>query len=318
MDKDYHVDKIDLQNKQLITLPELSQFPSLRRLNLQGNALHDLDTIATSTNLTWLNLSHNNLKKIREIKKLTQLVVLNASNNEIEAVRGLKRMNELGALVLNNNLLTAVPKNLPPSLNTLVLSHNKITEICHLSHLTNLKKLSLACNQIGAISDSLMNNTALTELRIRGNKIARLPPSLENNLHLRFLDIGNNAITDQRGIQVLCKLQKLRNLTIKGNPVASEPGIKDWLRQHIPSLKNLDAELLEKEGKKEKVKKEVENTNKRSLTEIEVKSVKIQQQQRQKRQKLNFYNVKEETKKKGNYHGKDYPTKYRKTTRGKY
>jgi len=226
---------------------------------------------------------------------------LNASNNEIEAVRGLKRMNELGALVLNNNHLTAVPENIPPSLNTLVLSHNKITELGNLTHLANLKKLTLSCNQIGAITDSLTNNTALTELRLRGNKIARMPQSLVNNIHLRLLDIGNNLITDKRGIQVLCNLQRLRSLYIKGNPIATEPGINDWLRQHIPSLKILDGTILDIEGKKEKVKKEVENTKKRSNTEVfkELKSEKKQPQQ--KRQKRNFVEE-EEAKKKGNSH----------------
>jgi len=150
-------------------------------------------------------------------------------------------MIELGALILNNNNLTTIPKNIPPSLNTLVLSHNKISELSNLSQLTNLKKLAIACNQIGAISDALNNNTALTELRLRGNKIVRIPPNIGHNIHLRLVDICNNGIADKRGLQSLTFLHRLRNLSIKGNPVANQPdGIYDWFQQQIPSLKILD------------------------------------------------------------------------------
>jgi len=145
--------------------------------------------------------------------------------------------------------------------NTLILSHNKILELSDLNQLTNLQKLSLSWNQIGAISDALQNNTALTELRIRGNQISRIPPGIAENVHLRVLDVANNTIEDKRGLQAICSLKHLRNLHIKGNPVALEPGINEWLRQQIPTLKLLEGKNVEntkfteksliKKGKKE-------------------------------------------------------------------
>jgi len=185
------------------------------------------------------------LKKIGGIKKLTNLVVLNAQHNEIESMRGLSKMFYLGALVLNNNHLSRIPKKIPTGVNTLILSHNKILELSDLNQLTNLQKLSLSWNQIGAISDALQNNTALTELRIRGNQISRIPPGIAENVHLRVLDVANNMITDKRGLQAICSLKHLRNLHIKGNPVALEPGINEWLRQQIPTLKLLEGKNVE-------------------------------------------------------------------------
>lgn len=84
----------------------------------------------------------------------------------------------MNALILNNNLLRKVEDlKALPHLNTLVLSHNKLTKLS-LEGLANLTQLSLSHNQLEALPD-LTACPLLKQLRLNDNRsvdINLLPP----------------------------------------------------------------------------------------------------------------------------------------------
>lgn len=132
------------------------------------------------------------------------------------------------------------------SLNSVVLSGNKITEIRGLDSLKNLTKLSLSSNSIRTLP-SLSHLAALAELRLNSNKISRLSEPLPPRL--RLLDLGKNFIRSLDDVEPLRPLGLLRNLNLFKNPVASTEDYKHHVAALLPNLTSLDAGTLGEEYK---------------------------------------------------------------------
>ena len=93
---------------------------------------------------------------------------------------------------LQLNIFHSIPKNLPPNLQTLILSNSRIESIGNVSNLKHLKKLDLSNNFIQNIN-FLTNNKKLEDLDLSMNLIERATNPAAN-FNLRTIDLRYNFI----------------------------------------------------------------------------------------------------------------------------
>ncbi|XP_061071998.1 leucine-rich repeat-containing protein 72 [Conger conger] len=91
------VSQLYLAKKGIVSIPDLSRFPMLRRLWVNNNKIKHISCLAVSCCLTELYLQNNALTSISgALGHLTCLKILSLHNNELrrleESVRELKRM----------------------------------------------------------------------------------------------------------------------------------------------------------------------------------------------------------------------------------
>jgi len=169
------------------------------------------------------------LESLNDIGNLKAMEVLNASRNQIRSLDELKLARQrLKALILSENCVQRLPSGMIgfQSIRTLVLSHNDLEDLTPLEPLTTLVKLSCSHNRVRKLPDT-SRWTQLQELRLAHNRITSLPSAQQWSNHasrLTILDLGHNLVQSWEGVgggvQVLAALTALRNLTLRGNPVA--------------------------------------------------------------------------------------------------
>ncbi|XP_074515266.1 toll-like receptor 8 [Sebastes fasciatus] len=163
-----------------------------------------------TSNVTELDLSENHIKNISadsfsNLLNLTQLNLSWANKNEglHIAANAFKNLTKLHGLKLTGNWLNEIPSNLPPSVEILDLSSNKITlldnrSLAGLSNVTNLF-LSRNCyfwNPCGKYftitEDSFTVMSKLQALDLSFNNITQVPKRLPQSLST--LKLGSNKI----------------------------------------------------------------------------------------------------------------------------
>jgi Leucine-rich repeat (LRR) protein len=165
-----NVEKIDLSNKNLYELPDLSKFHNLKELNCENN---QLASIPTFPNLKILYCSHN---FIVSFPILPNIEILHCSNNHLTSlpifpnlkildcqgnrITSLPISPNLISLQCCNNRITIIPSF--PNLKKLNCSNNKTTSIMP----RNLEKLQCSHNQI---TDVLGNIHPIQNLKILNN-----------------------------------------------------------------------------------------------------------------------------------------------------
>ncbi|KAJ1980018.1 hypothetical protein H4R34_002613 [Dimargaris verticillata] len=270
------VQTLDLSNKNIDYIADISNCIDLRKLNLSKNALASTEAIQgilDLTSLTWLNLAHNQLPKCDVIRYMSRLTVLNISHNQLNRVPlTITSCPDIKALILNHNQIVAVEHvGDLPQLATLVLSHNRIETLPPLKRNTALIKLSVAHNAIRTIPD-FSHLTQLKELRLNDNKIMAIPDTLGKCLALEILDLGNNFISEWGEITKLAVLKRLVNLNLKGNSLCDHPNYRDLVLQHLPHLRILDGvrfdpKFLQRKQKRFEQQRETTTTKRQAPVE---------------------------------------------------
>eukprot|EP01029_Cantina_marsupialis_P023718 TRINITY_DN59760_c0_g1_i1.p1 TRINITY_DN59760_c0_g1~~TRINITY_DN59760_c0_g1_i1.p1 ORF type:complete len:480 (-),score=172.50 TRINITY_DN59760_c0_g1_i1:153-1547(-) len=264
---------------------EKKEVPQKKRgikVQMVNQGIKSLNDVEIDPNVTLLNVAKNELTDIN-LEKLTtlkQLVVLNLSNNQLTSIpTGLTELNNIQALVLNNNNIATIEKtSLPPTLNTVILSHNPIKLLPDdaFSHLDNLTKISMSNAGVSGLPD-LSCNADLKELRLSNNKMANVPESVSQLKRLQVYEACHNDIKYFRDLEPLRRCRRLRSLSLRFNPICEHPEFKDIMRAWFPRLQLLNNikleklsdedrdrldELLEKELPDPKVTEEVDETSK--------------------------------------------------------
>ncbi|XP_040907272.1 toll-like receptor 9 [Toxotes jaculatrix] len=191
-----------LSGNSLTSIPSLPE--SLRVLDLQNNRIFHITDPLKTPNLEELFLTRN-------------CFYANPCNQSFYiSERVFRELNKLKNLTLGYNNLTAVPKGLPPSLESLDLKENTITEILEgaFANLTMLKSLNLEWNcqrcdhaarpcfpcpknlPLHLYPNSLYaRNSSITYLSLRGNSLKTFPEGLFRPLKsLQRLDLSDNLL----------------------------------------------------------------------------------------------------------------------------
>ena len=160
--------------------------PFIRGIDLTLNDLENdrfPEAMEDMTSLRWLRLTDTKLKTIpQELNKLSKLEHLTLKRNNVVTIQNgdLSALKCLRTLNLSRNNLgtTGVPLDIfdNEELNTLDLSHNKLTEVPEgIFSAKSILVLNLSYNQLEVIpSQLLMNTTDLLYFDVRYVQMAKL------------------------------------------------------------------------------------------------------------------------------------------------
>jgi protein phosphatase 1 regulatory subunit 7 len=198
-------------------------------LDLANNKLRDISGLKGLSQLKKIDLGANRIRVMdaEELSGLVNLEELWLGKNKIEMIQGLEKLTKLRRLDVQSNRLTTV-ENLQSQLETLeelYLSHNAITtEGASIATglaqaFTNLSVLDLSRNRL-ATCQPFAHLQSLEELWLSGNKIASF-------------DV----------VKPLAELP-LETIYLEYNPLQEDPLYRKKLAETIPSLKQIDANMI--------------------------------------------------------------------------
>ena len=249
---------LELYDNQLKSLACLEgPGPNLRILDMSYNAIRDMMPVTLCPNLTELYLANNKLKEIKGLKGLKMLRKLDLGANRIRVMDG----EELGGMV---------------NLEELWIGKNKIEQIQGLEQLNKLRRLDVQSNRLTTIENLTTQAPILEELYLAHNGIDDEGASMDTGLALDFpnlnvIDMSRNRLTsttpfahlegleelwisgnqvsgwdDVKPLQeaALAGKQSLETVYLEHNPVASEFEYRKKLAEMLPSLNQIDANLI--------------------------------------------------------------------------
>ncbi|XP_078578224.1 leucine-rich repeat-containing protein 23-like [Branchiostoma floridae x Branchiostoma japonicum] len=244
--------RLDLHRKDLTDISVLKDLVHVRYLDLSGNRLTDLSPLNKMDHLLWLKVDRNALTKINLTERLflqvasfafnqiatvaglshPQLMLLNLTGNRLQRISGLDpcKLRALTTLELRGNGLETTEGLALPSLRELYLAANKLEKIEGLRKMPNLKLLHLRDNVISSLSGFTSGMKSLQYLNLRGNQIMTV-----------------------KEVEKLHHLNRLRTLSLAGNPLAEEEAehyVLDAL-SYIPSLDRIDKNPISEEDRSE-------------------------------------------------------------------
>ncbi|KAJ1947880.1 hypothetical protein GGF37_000027 [Kickxella alabastrina] len=240
---------IAIRGKEITHIDGLSSCVQLRKLDLSDNKIDSSDALSglrQAESLIHINLSANLLEEMDVVKYTPKANVLNMSNNRLTRIcKSVAACGELRAIILGHNKIAKIEHiSKLTNLNTLVISHNEIGKIPDMPLLKELTKISAAHNKITDIP-VLTIYPKLKEVRLNDNKIKSIPESIRTCDSLRVIDLGNNKLDEWTSIAPLSSLPRLYNLNLKGNPICTEDRYRERVIEMIPSLRVLDGERFD-------------------------------------------------------------------------
>ncbi|KAG7309134.1 hypothetical protein JYU34_005056 [Plutella xylostella] len=147
-----------------------------------------------------VDIVHKDPSSIADTVKWNKLSVINFASNNIEHV---------------DWAIKLVPK-----LQHLSLSSNKLTELCDISSLHELRNLNLSMNKF-TLCDSWHSKIGnIVKIDLSQNGVSSLQ-GFSRLYSLESLDLSCNVIEDVEEVQHICKLPCLEYLWLTANPVAS-------------------------------------------------------------------------------------------------
>ena len=129
----------------------------------------------------------------------------------------------LKELDLSHNKLTHISNNIKylKQIESINLKYNRIEEIPYINHLTRLKRIDLAFNQLYELPDFFGQFIHLSELNLENNNLKSLPKQIVNLNNLSYLNISYNQLTELP--EQIGQLAHLKKLIINNNNVAYLP-----------------------------------------------------------------------------------------------
>jgi len=192
-------------------------------------------------NLRKVDLGANRIRLMKEedLSGLTNLEELWLGKNKIERIQGIRNLKKLRRLDLQSNRLTKIENLLTQvdTLEELYLAHNAIDD--HGASTPDNSGLALPFTVLTTIDLSRNHLTStkpfqhlecLEELWISGNKIK----TFEDVCHIAYLGQRTSA--------------NLVGLYLEYNPIDKDSDYRKKLKEMLPSLKQIDANVVEETG----------------------------------------------------------------------
>lgn len=266
------------------TIEGLEGLKELELLELYDNMVDELSCLkdgeggAPGTTLKTLDISYNVIRDMQPVEFCPNLTELYIANNKLKTMTGLKGLTKLRKLDLGANRIRIMEVDQLSglvNLEELWLGKNKIEKIQGLEKLTKLRRLDIQSNRLTQIEGLSSQSDTLEELMLAHNGLTTEGISLPTGLALPFpqinvIDLSRNQIVDTAPLAHLKSLeelwlsgnkiatfdhvQPLKGLGTEGgqldtvyleyNPVASEFEYRIKVAEIIPSLKQIDANMI--------------------------------------------------------------------------
>ncbi|XP_054645536.1 leucine-rich repeat-containing protein 23 [Dunckerocampus dactyliophorus] len=243
---------------------------------LNDKGLSDIAAISNYIHLRFMDVSNNRISDLSPLASLTQLLWLKVDRNIVTYFQGqaFAQLAYLQWLSMAANRLTDVDGLVGPSLESLILSENRIQTInglesSHFSklvtlelrgnrlsttkgiNLPNLQRLYLAQNVIKSL-EGLDQLESLTTLHLRKNKLVNVDGLSSNMKCLQYLNIRSNDILDETCLRSLGNVSKtLRVMILSENPLDGNTDYRPYVLTLIPKLERLDKEPVSLEERAE-------------------------------------------------------------------
>jgi protein phosphatase 1 regulatory subunit 7 len=267
-----------LRSHQIVTMEGIHTFENLELLELYDNMIDGLQALnegangAPGSTLRVLDMSYNGIRDMQPVSLCPNLKDLYLANNKLKTISGLGSLTNLMKIDLGANKIRVI-EGLDGLVNLeeLWLGKNKIENITGLEKLTKLRRLDVQSNRLTSVTGLSAQVDMLEELYLAHNGITDEGASHPTGLGLHFkqlttLDLGRNFLTTTQPFEHLVTLEELwisgnkietfdsiapiGNLAsldtvyLEYNPVADDFEYRKKLKELIPSLTQIDANLI--------------------------------------------------------------------------
>ena len=224
---------VDISDKSIKYLPDLTRFKNLKIFNCSNNQLTSLPTLPE--NLLGLYCYNNQLTSLPTLPE--NLQKLYCSNNQLTFLGTLPE--NLQELYCSNNQLTFLP-TLPQSLKELYFSKNKLTFLGTLPE--NIQKICCFYNKLTSFPTLPQN---LKFLGCSNNQLTCLPTLPQNLEILSYINNPIYKIVDNNNSYSLFQIKK--NIQILNNfrnlyyCLKFKKQLRKWLWEKVrePNIKNI-------------------------------------------------------------------------------
>lgn len=229
---------LNLSNNKIASLVDLENrfgilgLLELRELNLSNNQIKNIKALEPLEKLEILDISYNKIKNIDALKQKLNLRILNAGHNKISLLDELFARDEFGnskeinleEVDFSSNRIESIPELNCPSLVSINLSDNQITDIEGLKNAKNLVTLDISNNnkiEDGKVLNSLnrmkmlnisytgislsnINKNSLEEIWCIGNKGSSIKNSqLGRDVKIRLNGYGYAVDNNLKSLKIV-------------------------------------------------------------------------------------------------------------------
>jgi protein phosphatase 1 regulatory subunit 7 len=279
-----NLESLVLRSHLIRTMDGLASFKKLEVLELYDNMIDELRDLnnegekgtdgAPGKLLRVLDISYNVIRDMGPVEFCPNLQELYIAQNKIKSIKGLRHLKHLRKVDLGANrirVMEEIELEGLVNLEELWLGKNKIEKIEGLSRLTKLRRLDVQSNRLTKVENLTSQVDTLEELYLAHNGIDIDGAKCETGLALPFtaldtLDLSRNRLVDTtpfahlasltelwisgndiktfQDIDSLSHLTNLEGIYLEYNPVASEFEYRKKLAELIPSLNQIDANMI--------------------------------------------------------------------------
>ncbi|KAL7538639.1 hypothetical protein ACHAXR_008710 [Thalassiosira sp. AJA248-18] len=276
-----NITNLVLRSHLIRTMEGIAGMKQLELLELYDNMVDELKELEgdgedglPGRNLRVLDISYNVIRDMGPVSLCPNLQELYIAQNKIKSIKGLKHLKLLRKIDLGANRIRVMEEEELSGLENLEelwLGKNKIEKIEGISKLTKLRRLDVQSNRLTSIENLEAQVDTLEELYLAHNGIDVEGAKCETGLALPFtqlntIDLSRNRLVDTspfahltalsdlwisgndiktfEDVEHLGGLTDLDSVYLEYNPVASEFEYRKKLAEMIPSLNQIDANMI--------------------------------------------------------------------------
>ncbi len=141
-----------------------------------------------------LDLSHNQIETLPPLPQ--SIEVLFCTENSFQVVPGvIAALRQLRMLSFRSNKLRMVSSSLPPSIEWLILTNNRIPRLpSRIGYLSKMRKLMLSNNLLETLPDSMRFMKQLEVVRLANNRLTSLPDWLTTHETIAWAALASNPL----------------------------------------------------------------------------------------------------------------------------